>query len=85
MSRRRPFADPAVKAAFDAYPRGLRAGLLARRALIFEAATEHEAIGPLTEAKKWGQSANLQARQKIGTTVRIDTLDNGRYGLIVHC
>lgn len=50
MSRRRPFADPAVKAAFDAYPRGLRPGLLARRALIFEAATEHEAIGPLTEA-----------------------------------
>ncbi|MBL8688478.1 MAG: hypothetical protein JNL04_05235 [Rhodospirillaceae bacterium] len=45
MSRTRPFADPAVKAAFAAYPRGVRADLLALRALIFEAAT-HPAIGP---------------------------------------
>lgn len=85
MRAKRPFADPAVRAAFDAYPRGVRAGLLALRALIFEAATEHEAIGPLTETLKWGQPAYLQARPRIGTTVRIDALDNRRYALLVHC
>lgn len=58
MSRTRPFADPAVKAVFDAYPRSMRADLLALRALIFEAAA-HPAIGPLVETLKWGQPAYL--------------------------
>ncbi len=84
MSRKRPFADPAVRAAFEAYPRAARGDLLALRALIFEAAT-HPAIGKLVETLKWGQPAYLPATPRTGTTVRIDAVDDERYALFVHC
>ena len=84
MSRKRPFADPAVKAEFAAYPRGVRADLLARRALIFEAAAP-PAIGPLVDTLKWGQPAYLPATPRVGTTIRIDAVDDERYALFIHC
>lgn len=84
MRRTRPFADPAVRAAFDAYPRSIRADLLALRALIFEAAS-HPAVGPLVETLKWGQPAYLPATPRTGTTIRIGAIDEGRYALFVHC
>ena len=85
MSRERPFADPAVRAAFDAYPREVRADLLALRELIFEAVAETDAVGPLVETLKWRQPAYLPARPRTGTTVRIDALDGRRYAMFVHC
>ena len=61
-----PFADPGVAAAFAAFPDGVRARLLALRALIHETAD-----GPLTESLKWGQPAWRPSTGKAGTTVRL--------------
>lgn len=85
MSRKRPFADPAVRAAFEAYPRAARGDLLDLRALIFEAAAEIDTIGSLVETLRWRQPAYLPARSRVGTTIRIDALDDGCYALFVHC
>ncbi len=85
MRRPPPFADAEVEAVFAAYPAGLRADLLALRRLIFEAAAECEAVGPLVETLKWRQPAYLPARPRIGTTVRIDALKDGHYAIFVHC
>lgn len=49
MRRPPPFADAEVEAVFAAYPAGIRVDLLALRQLIFEAAAETEAVGPLVE------------------------------------
>ena len=85
MRRPPPFADAEVEAVFAAYPAGIRVDLLALRQLIFEAAAETEAVGPLVETLKWRQPAYLPARPRIGTTVRIDALKDGHYAIFVHC
>lgn len=78
----RPFADPAVEAAFAAYSAPLRAALLDLRALIFETAA-----GPLSESLKWGQPAYRPIGTKAGTTVRVDALKGSAdgYALYFHC
>ena len=85
MKRPPPFADAEVETAFATYPAGIRADLLALRRLIFEAAADCEAVGPLVETLKWRQPAYLPARPRIGTTVRIDALKDGHYAIFVHC
>ncbi len=67
-----PFADPAVKAHFDAYPPGVRKKMLALRELIFDTAARADGVGELTEALKWGEPAYLTDRSRSGSTVRID-------------
>lgn len=83
--RLRPLADPDVQAVFDAYPRDIRSHLLSLRALIFEVAAAHDAIGPLIETLKWRQPAYLPAMPRVGTTIRIDALKDGRIAMFVHC
>jgi hypothetical protein len=82
-----PFGDPAVEAAFAAYPSALGQPLLRLRALIFETARETEGVGDLIETLKWGQPAYLPACPRIGTTIRIDILKDrpAAYALFVHC
>lgn len=60
-------SDPAVKAAFGAYPPAARKRLMACRKLIIEAA-DHLLITNLTETLKWGEPAYLH---KFGSTVRL--------------
>ena len=80
------FADPAVKAVFDAYPARVRAPLLKLRALILAAAKETAGVGALKETLKWGQPAYLPVKPRTGTTVRIDALKNGDgYAAFFHC
>lgn len=83
----RPFDDAAVGAVFAAYPDGLRADLLALRALIFATARATAGVGALVETLKWGQPAYLPARPRIGSTIRIDAVKRlpARYALFVHC
>jgi len=50
-----PPTDAAVAAVIGTYPEDVQARILAIRALIFRTAEQIPAIGPLTEALRWGQ------------------------------
>src|SRR5271156_187569 len=86
-SRTRPgFSDPAVEAAFDAYPKPLKARLLALRRLIFDTARTIEGVGPLQETLKWGQPSYLTPVTKSGSTIRIDRMKSAnQYAIYFHC
>jgi Domain of unknown function (DU1801) len=69
-------AAPALQSAqvakmFETYPSAMRERLLSLRALIFEVAGEHPAVGELEETLKWGEPAYLTSASKSGTTIRI--------------
>ena len=73
-------------AVFDAYPPTLRAALMELRRLILETAAE-ASVGGIVEALRWGQPAYLTARQRTGTTIRIDAIKGSaeRYAMYVNC
>ena len=81
------FADPAVDAAFNAYPKALRARLLALRRLIFETAAATEGVGALEETLKWGQPSYLTTQTGSGSTIRLGDVkaDANQYAMYVHC
>ena len=85
--QRNDFSDPAVEAVFSAYPRSLRAKLLALRRLIFEAAASSKGVGELRETLKWGQPSYLTPETKSGSTIRIDRVKSSanQYALFFHC
>jgi hypothetical protein len=88
--RRRPafvFADPAVAAAFAAFPEDLRGRLMELRHLILETAHATPPIGPIVETLKWGEPAYLPETPRVGTTVRINALKGSRdrYAAYFHC
>ena len=66
------FADPAVAAVFDAYPRPLRSKLLALRRLILDTARTTKGVGALQETLKWGQPSYLTPETKSGSTIRMN-------------
>ena len=77
----------AVEAVFDAYPRPVKAKLLALRRLIFDTAKATKGVGALEESLKWGQPSYLTPETKSGSTIRIDQLktEAGGYALYFHC
>jgi hypothetical protein len=81
------FTDPAVAAAFDAYPKPLKAKLLALRRLILGTAKTTKGVGAVEETLKWGQPSYLTPETKSGSTIRIDAIksDAGRYAVYFHC
>jgi hypothetical protein len=80
------FSDPAVEAAFDAFPKPLKARLLALRRLIFDTARTVEGVGPLLETLKWGQPSYLTPQTKSGSTIRIDRIKSAnQYAIYFHC
>src|SRR6201999_4627253 len=85
--RRARFSDPAVDAVFSAYPKPLRAKLLALRRLIFDTARTTKGVGALQETLKWGQPSYLTPETKSGSTIRIDAIksDADRYAVYFHC
>ena len=58
--------NPAVDAVFGAYPKPVKAKLLALRRLIFDTADTTEGVGALEEALKWGQPSYLTAESRSG-------------------
>ena len=78
---------PAVEAVFSAYPKPVKAKLLALRRLIFDTAKATKGVGPLEEALKWGQPSYLTSESKSGSTIRIDQVkaEAGRYAVYFHC
>ncbi len=79
------FDDPAVSAAFGAFPRAEREGLLVLRTQIYRIAAETEGVGALLETLKWGQPAYLTPETKSGSTIRLGCPKSGGYALFVHC
>jgi Domain of unknown function (DU1801) len=79
--------DPALDAVFDAYPKPVKAKLLAMRKLIFDTAKATKGVGALEEALKWGQPSYLTPETKSGSTVRIDQVKSspGQYAVYFHC
>ena len=81
------FQDPAVEAAFAAYPEPVYSRLMHLRRLILETAAENSAVGPLEEALRWGQPSYLATQSKSGSTLRIDQVkgEPSRYALYFNC
>jgi uncharacterized protein DUF1801 len=79
--------DTAVDATFGAYPKPVKAKLLALRRLIFDTAKITRGVGALEEALKWGQPSYLTLETKSGSTVRIDQVKAtpGQYAVYFHC
>jgi hypothetical protein len=79
--------SPAIEAVFGAYPKPVKAKLLALRRLIFETAKATKGVGALQEALKWGQPSYLTTESKSGSTIRIDQVkaEAGRYAVYFHC
>jgi hypothetical protein len=74
QARRAGPSNPAVGAVFAAYPKPLKAKLLALRRLILDTAATTTGVGALEETLKWGQPSYLTAATKSGSTIRIDRL-----------
>jgi len=85
--RRRPFGNAAVAAAFDAYPRDVRARLLELRQLIFDTASLTTGVGTLEEALRWGEPSYLTTQSKSGSMVRINwkSSDGNCLAMYFHC
>jgi uncharacterized protein DUF1801 len=81
------FSDPAVDAVFSAYPKPIKAKLLALRRLIFDTAKSTKGVGVLQETLKWGQPSYLTAETKSGSTIRIDRVKSAanQYAVYFHC
>jgi len=81
------FLDPAVKAAFEAYPQELREALRDLRSLVLDTAAAMPSIGAVEESLKWGQPAYRPKALRTGTTVRLGPIKAARadYALFVHC
>ena len=77
----------AVEAVFDAYPKPVKARLLALRRLIFDTAKTTAGVGALEEALKWGQPSYLTPKTKSGSTIWIDQVKPvpGQYAVYFHC
>lgn len=78
---------PAVDAVLSAYPKPVKARLLALRRLIFDTARTTKGVGALQETLKWGQPSYLTPETKSGSTIRIDQLKSGDggYAVYFHC
>ncbi|MGO8911898.1 MAG: DUF1801 domain-containing protein [Bradyrhizobium sp.] len=84
---RADFSDPAVDAVFGAYPRPIKAKLLALRRLIFDTAKATKGVGRLEETLKWGQPSYLTPETGSGSTIRIDRIKStaNQYAVYFHC
>src|SRR5580692_3969739 len=80
-------SDPAVEEVFCAYPKPLKAKLLALRRLIFDTAKTTKGVGALHETLKWGQPSYLTTETKSGSTIRIDRVKSAtnQYAVYFHC
>jgi Domain of unknown function (DU1801) len=81
------FRDAAVGRVFSAYPKPVRAKLLALRRLIFQTARVTKGVGRIEETLKWGQPSYLTPDTKSGSTIRIDRVKStaNQYAVYFHC
>src|ERR1700681_2977818 len=86
-TKRTGHSDPAVDGVFNAYPKPVKAKLLALRRLILDTAKATKGVGALEEALKWGQPSYLTPEKKSGSTIRIDQVkpEAGQVAVYFHC
>jgi hypothetical protein len=79
--------DSTVDAVFDAYPRPVKAKLLALRRLILDTAKRTNGVGRLQETLKWGQPSYLTSETGSGSTIRLDAVKSStaQYAVYFHC
>ncbi len=82
----RPFSPPDLDAKFASYPDDAGKALRTIREWIFDLAATNPAIGPITEAFKWGEPAWLTPSGS-GTTIRADWKSKtpGQIAIYVNC
>lgn len=80
-----PFTDPAVSAAFDAFPDSARTGTLMLRDLILDQAATLPEIGTVQEVLRWGQPSYITPDRKAATTLRIGTHKSAAFAIFAHC
>lgn len=80
----RPFANPKVAAAFNAFPQGARDSFLTLRDLIFQIAEDTPEVPQINEDLRWGEPAYLTP-PRIGSTIRLGVPKSGGFGLFAHC
>ena len=81
-----PFANSAVAAKFDSYPKNVKLKLLTLRELVFRTAASIDGVGEIEETLKWGEPAYV-TKNKSGSTVRMDwkKKDPDHYAMYFHC
>lgn len=86
-TKRATHSDPAVDGVFEAYPKPVKAKLLALRRLILDTAKTTQGVGELEEALKWGQPSYLTSKSRSGSTIRIDQVktEAGQFAMYFHC
>jgi hypothetical protein len=86
-AKKRAANSNSAEATFGAYPKPVKAKLLALRRLIFDTAKATEGVGALEEALKWGRPSYLTTDTKSGSTIRIDQVKEaeGQYAVYFHC
>ena len=79
--------DPAVKAAFAAYPQEMRYALEELRETILTVADAVKGVGKIEESLKWGQPAYRPVSPQTGTTLRLGPVTGSQdeYALFFHC
>ncbi|MEL6437379.1 MAG: DUF1801 domain-containing protein, partial [Pseudomonadota bacterium] len=55
------------------------------RDLILQSARETEGVGAVEESRKWGQPSFAPAKANVGSSVRIQSNDDGTQSLIFIC
>ena len=75
---------PAISKVIDACVPDVQTGLYHLRQLILTCAARLPAIGPVTEALRWGQPAFLTLETGAAASLRIGPVPDG-FALFVHC
>ncbi|MEE4361204.1 MAG: DUF1801 domain-containing protein [Pseudomonadales bacterium] len=72
---------------FDGYPPAVRARMLRIRRILLDTAARLDAVGPLTEALRWGEPAYLTERTRSGSTIRLGwkPSDPAHCRILFHC
>lgn len=80
----KPFASPAARDAFAAFPQPARDRLTDVRTLIYDIAATLP-VGQIEESTKWGQPSYATPDTKAATPIRLGLTKSGDPAIFTHC